>query len=225
MIRVGQHLLARTLERHPAPPPPQGADALVERVDDAERFVVGHVVRAEVVLGDRDDPGRGVRQALRAVGGIVMMRRNRPQTVPVGHTEGRGRRGLFVELDHLERGRRFRVGKGGEEGLPHIEERVRRRPPGRDQQCQRDQHDSRATEHGGLPELAHGRSCSVSCRATRRRSFAALPWQRVRSDYSFNRRAAAAPSRSRRWRRTSIITPSANTGTGGNRMANVLMVL
>ena len=97
---------SRTVTRVPRP---TRLDVVrIGRVDYPERFVVGDVVRAEVVLDEADDVRGDVGQPLGAVGLIVVVRRDRPQPALVGHLERGGGGCLLVELHHLEGGRRFR---------------------------------------------------------------------------------------------------------------------
>ena len=143
-------MLTGPFEGDPLAPSAERTDTVVERVDDPERLVVGHVVGPEVVFGDGNDPGGGVRQALGPVGRIVVMRRDGPQAVAVGHLEGGSSGGVFVELDHFEGGGGLRVGELGEEGLTDIEECVWCGAPRSSQQRQGDEDDRRTTEYRGF---------------------------------------------------------------------------
>ena len=143
--------------------------------------MVRDVVGPEVLLDDADDVRRDVRQALAAVRGIVVVGRDGPEPVTVGHLERDGGRSRLVELHHLERRRGFGIGELREERFPDVEEGVGHGPTGRTHEGHDGQHDGRAAQGQGFSELVH--------------------------HHSLNRCAAAAPSRSRRWRRTKTQAP------------------
>ena len=64
--------------------------------------MVGDVLGAEVVFFEQHDSGGGLRQPVLAVGRIVVVAGNGPDSVLVLDPERDGLGGGLVELDHLE---------------------------------------------------------------------------------------------------------------------------
>jgi hypothetical protein len=119
---IREHLAVLALDGDAASAPLERLRARVERIDHAARLVVGGVVGTEVILGDADQARRGLGEAVLAVGGITVVRRNRPASAFERHLERNRGAGRLVKVDHFERLRRIRVGEFGKELLALIEE-------------------------------------------------------------------------------------------------------
>ena len=153
---VGEDLGVLFADGHAGAAADQAGGSQIGRVDDPEYLVVGDVVRAEVLLDEADDVRGDVGQPLRAVGLVVVVRRDGPQPALVGHLERGGRGGLLVELHHLEGGRRFRVGEVRKERIADVEEQVGSRPARGAGERHDAEDEGDADEGGGLVQLVHG---------------------------------------------------------------------
>ena len=86
--------------------------------------MVGHIVRAEIILGDANDTGRSLGESVLSVGRVAVMRGDGPLAILEGHFKGACRRGLFVEFDDLERRSDIGVGEVGKKRLALIDKGI-----------------------------------------------------------------------------------------------------